>query len=119
MKERYVLIVNSKRCFLHVDDTCSAFEIILERGIIGEVYNIGTNVGEAEFTVMEIAILLIKCIKRTDNFQSYTRFIEDRPFNYSRYSYFKERSRKIECQIKCHKYRRPIPRTCKGDDISQ
>ena len=76
---------SAKRCFLHIDDTCSAFEIILESGVIGEVYNIGTNPGEAEFTVMEIAILLIKCIKRTDNFQSFIKFIQDRPFNDSRY----------------------------------
>ena len=70
------------RSFLHVDDTCSAFETILFEGKIGEIYNIGTH---EEYSVMEVAKLLIKMIKRTDNFQSYVRFIEDRPFNDSRY----------------------------------
>jgi len=70
------------RSFLHVDDTCSAFEIILEHGIVGEIYNIGTH---EEYTVMEIAKILVKLMKGTDNFQSYVRFIADRPFNDSRY----------------------------------
>ena len=91
---------SAKRCFLHVDDTCSAFKIILERGIIGEVYNIGTNVGEAEFTVMEIAILLIKCIKRTDNFQSFIKFIKDRPFNDSRYFISNDKLKALGWEIK-------------------
>jgi dTDP-glucose 4,6-dehydratase len=72
----------AKRSFLHVEDTCSAFEIILERGAIGEIYNIGTH---EEYTVIEVAKLLVKLIKRTDEYQSYIRFIEDRPFNDSRY----------------------------------
>ena len=73
---------SAKRSFLHVDDTCSAFEIILERGVIGEIYNIGTH---EEYTVMEVAKLLVKLIKRTESFQSYIKFIDDRPFNDSRY----------------------------------
>ena len=70
------------RSFLHVNDVCSAFEIILTKGEIGEIYNIGTH---DEYTVMDVAIKLVKLIKHTDNFQSYVRFIEDRPFNDSRY----------------------------------
>ena len=76
---------SARRSFLHVDDTCSAFDIILHRGIIGEIYNIGTNPGESEYSVLEIAEMLILLIKRTNSFQSYVRFIEDRPFNDSRY----------------------------------
>jgi UDP-glucose 4,6-dehydratase len=70
------------RSFLHVEDTCSAFETILFEGKIGEIYNIGTH---EEYSVMEVAKMLVKMIKGTDNFQSYVRFIEDRPFNDSRY----------------------------------
>jgi UDP-glucose 4,6-dehydratase len=73
---------SAKRSFLHVDDTCSAFEIILDRGKIGEIYNIGTP---DEYTVLEVAEILVKLLKGTESFQSYTRFIEDRPFNDSRY----------------------------------
>jgi UDP-glucose 4,6-dehydratase len=73
---------SAKRSFLHIEDTCSAFEIILDRGVIGEIYNIGTP---HEYTVMEVAKILVLLIKGTESFQSYTRFIEDRPFNDSRY----------------------------------
>jgi dTDP-glucose 4,6-dehydratase len=73
---------DARRSFLHVDDCCSAFEIILECGIVGEIYNIGTH---EEFTVMEVAKILVSSIKKTMNFQSYVRFIKDRPFNDSRY----------------------------------
>jgi dTDP-glucose 4,6-dehydratase len=73
---------SAKRSFLHVDDTCSAFEIILDHGSIGEIYNIGTS---DEYTVLEVAEILVKLLKGTESFQSYTRFIEDRPFNDSRY----------------------------------
>ena len=48
----------SVRAFLHVDDTVRAFECILEKGIIGEIYNIGCNEG-MEYSVMEIAKILI------------------------------------------------------------
>jgi len=76
---------SARRSFLHVEDTCSAFDIILHKGILGEIYNIGTNPGESEYTVIEIAEILIKEIKKTEYWQSYVKFIPDRPFNDSRY----------------------------------
>jgi len=85
------------RSFLHVKDTCSAFEIILYEGVIGEIYNIGTH---EEYSVMEVAKLLVKMIKRTDNFQSYVRFIEDRPFNDSRYFINNQKLKDLGWEIK-------------------
>jgi len=70
------------RSFLHVNDVCTAFETILFKGKIGEIYNIGTHI---EYSVLEVAELLVKLIKGTDKFQSWVRFIADRPFNDSRY----------------------------------
>ena len=90
----------ARRSFLHVDDTCSAIEIILERGEIGEVYNIGTNINESEFTVMEIAKKLVKLMKGTDDFQSYVKFVEDRPFNDSRYFISNEKLKNLGWEIK-------------------
>jgi dTDP-D-glucose 4,6-dehydratase len=75
---------SAKRAFLHVDDTCSAFETILLKGVVGEIYNIGAD-DNSEFTVMEIAKLLIKLINDTDDYESFIDFIPDRPFNDSRY----------------------------------
>jgi len=75
---------SARRSFLHVLDTCSAFECVLLKGERGEIYNIGAD-HQDEFTVLEVAKLLIKLIKHTDDFASYIRFIADRPFNDSRY----------------------------------
>jgi dTDP-D-glucose 4,6-dehydratase len=75
---------SARRSFLHVYDTCSAFECILLKGVIGEIYNIGADHSD-EFTVLEVAKMLVKELKATDCFQSWIRFIADRPFNDSRY----------------------------------
>ena len=74
---------SSKRMFLHVNDLITAIEAIFDRGVIGETYNIGTN---EEYTVMQIAKLLIQRIKKTDDCSPFLEFVEDRPFNDSRYS---------------------------------
>jgi dTDP-glucose 4,6-dehydratase len=50
------------RAFLHAYDTAKAFETILEKGSIGEIYNIGCDEG-MEYSVMDIAKILIKLIK--------------------------------------------------------
>jgi len=72
------------RAFLHAEDTARAFEIILEKGEIGEIYNIGCDDG-MEYSVMDIAKILIKMIKGTDNYDEWIEYIDDRPFNDSRY----------------------------------
>jgi len=72
------------RAFLHAYDTAKAFEVILEKGNIGEIYNIGCDEG-MEYSVLEIAKLLIKLIKKTENYNDYIEYIEDRPYNDMRY----------------------------------
>jgi dTDP-glucose 4,6-dehydratase/UDP-glucose 4,6-dehydratase len=72
------------RAFLHAEDTARAFEIILEKGEIGEIYNIGCDDG-MEYSVMDIAKILIKMIKGTENYDEWIEYIDDRPFNDSRY----------------------------------
>jgi dTDP-glucose 4,6-dehydratase len=74
----------SVRAFLHAYDTASAFESILERGEIGEIYNIGCDEG-MEYSVMDVAKILIKMIKKTDNYDEWIEYVEDRPFNDQRY----------------------------------
>ena len=85
------------RSFLHVDDVCTAFETILFKGKIGEIYNIGTYI---EYSVLYIAKMLIKLIKCTDDFQSYIRFIQDRPFNDSRYFISNDKLKALGWEIK-------------------
>ena len=75
---------NSVRAFLHAYDTARAFECILEKGQVGEIYNIGCD-ESMEFSVMQIAHILIKLIKNTENYDDWIEYIEDRPFNDMRY----------------------------------
>jgi dTDP-glucose 4,6-dehydratase/UDP-glucose 4,6-dehydratase len=75
---------NTVRAFLHVTDTSKAFECILEKGEIGEIYNIGCD-EKMEYSVMDIAKILIKKIKNTENYDEWIEYIEDRPFNDERY----------------------------------
>lgn len=72
------------RAFLHSLDVASALECILEHGKVGEIYNIGSD-EDKEYTVLEIAQMLIKIIKKTENYDDWIEYIEDRPFNDLRY----------------------------------
>jgi dTDP-glucose 4,6-dehydratase/UDP-glucose 4,6-dehydratase len=72
------------RAFLHALDVAKALELIMENGVIGEIYNIGSD-EDKEYTVLEIAHILIKLIKNTDNYDDFIEYIEDRPFNDKRY----------------------------------
>jgi dTDP-glucose 4,6-dehydratase len=72
------------RAFLHVNDVCSALKLVLEKGEIGEIYNVGSD-DRHEYTVTQIAHILIKKIQRTECYNEWIRYIEDRPFNDKRY----------------------------------
>jgi dTDP-glucose 4,6-dehydratase len=72
------------RAFLHAEDTANAFIKILERGKAGEIYNIGCDEG-MEYSILQVAKILIKRIKGTDDYDSWITFIKDRPFNDQRY----------------------------------
>ena len=72
------------RAFLHTEDTVRAFETILEKGVIGEIYNIGCD-DEMEYSVLDVAKMLIKKIKDTNDYNEWITYIEDRPFNDQRY----------------------------------
>lgn len=72
------------RAFLHVNDVCSALKLVLEKGEIGEIYNIGSD-DHHEYTVLQIAQILIKKIKDTQDYYKWIDWIEDRPFNDKRY----------------------------------
>ena len=55
------------RAFLHSYDVARALELILEKGNIGEIYNIGSD-EDKEYTVLEIAKILIGLIKGNENY---------------------------------------------------
>lgn len=73
------------RAFMHAYDTALAFITVLEKGKIGEIYNIGCDKG-MEYSILDVAKMLIKKIRGTDaNFKDWIEYIEDRPFNDKRY----------------------------------
>lgn len=72
----------SKRAFIYIDDVVSAISLILHKGENGKIYNIGCD---DEFTVIDIAKMLIKKIKGTDDYERWITFVKDREFNDKRY----------------------------------
>lgn len=82
------------RSFIHVDDISSAIDIVLHKGVVGEIYNIGSNI-ENEKSVIDVAKTLIKCICNDDDYKKYIEFVEDRPFNDKRYFITNEKLRHL------------------------
>ena len=73
------------RAFLHAYDTANAFITVLEKGKIGEIYNIGCDEG-MEYSILDVAKILIKKIcGEKANYEDWIEYIEDRPFNDKRY----------------------------------
>lgn len=73
----------TKRNFVHAKDVAKAVELIIEKGVIGEIYNIGTD---NEYTVLEIAKMLLQKYKPNDRIEDWIEFVADRPFNDYRYA---------------------------------
>jgi dTDP-glucose 4,6-dehydratase len=103
LKENKKLTIQGKgtsvSAFLYSYDTSTAFECILEKGEIGEIYNIGCDEG-MEYSVMDVAKILIKMIKNTDNVDEWVEYIEDRPFNNQRYYISNEKLKQLGWSIK-------------------
>ena len=72
------------RAFLHSYDTATAFETVILKGKIGEIYNIGCDEG-MEYSIKNIGKILIKLVKNTDKYEEWIQYIKDRPFNDKRY----------------------------------
>jgi dTDP-glucose 4,6-dehydratase len=89
---------NTLRAFLHISDTVSAFDIILNKGRVGEIYNIGSD-KNMEYSVLEVAKYLITFIKNTNNYNKWIEYIEDRPFNDARYYISNEKLKKLGWNI--------------------
>jgi len=82
------------RAFLHVNDVCSALKLVLEKGQIGEIYNVGSD-DHHEYTVLQIAHILIEKIKKMTDHNEWITYIEDRPFNDKRYYISNEKVKQL------------------------
>jgi dTDP-glucose 4,6-dehydratase len=91
------------RAFLHVCDTARAFIAILEKGKIGEIYNIGCDEG-MEYSILEVAKMLIVKIVNVHvddsvSISKYIEYIDDRPFNDKRYYISNDKLKKLGWNI--------------------
>lgn len=68
------------RDWLHVEDHCSAIEAVLERGVLGEVYNVG---GNNERTNLEIIRIILRELNQPEELIVH---VKDRPGHDRRYS---------------------------------
>ncbi len=68
------------RDWLFVEDNCAAIDLILRKGIIGEIYNVG---GNREITNLELTRTLLSLMDKDD---SCIEFVEDRLGHDRRYS---------------------------------
>ncbi|KAJ3031961.1 hypothetical protein HDV00_008085 [Rhizophlyctis rosea] len=83
-----------KKCCLHGDgsntrryiygsDVADAIVLVLHKGTIGEIYNIGT---ETELSNLEVAKRLIKTMNLPGDPADHLEYVPDRPFNDKRYA---------------------------------
>lgn len=84
----------NKRAFIHVSDVVNAFDVILHKGQIGEIYNIGSN-DHYEFPVTEVAKILINKLKPNEPIESYITHIRDRHINDKRYYISNDKVKKL------------------------
>ncbi|HXG00726.1 MAG TPA: dTDP-glucose 4,6-dehydratase, partial [Bacteroidota bacterium] len=68
------------RDWLHVEDHCAALDLVLQKGRIGEVYNIG---GNNEWHNIDIVRLILKLLNKPEGLIA---FVKDRPGHDRRYA---------------------------------
>jgi len=73
----------TRRNFIHIEDVCRAIIVVLTKGELNNVYNIGCK---NEFSVIDIAKKLIEYLKPNEEFNNWIEYIEDRHYNDFRYS---------------------------------
>ncbi len=74
---------SATRNFIHAFDVASAVEIILHKGEVGHIYNIG---GDCELSVREVARRLLEILHPSERLENWLEFIPDRLFNDQRYA---------------------------------
>ena len=72
----------SIRNFIYVLDFIRGVHTVAQKGEIMKIYNIGSS---NEYSVIEIARMLVKKLKLGDTLEDHIEFVEDRLFNDKRY----------------------------------
>lgn len=72
----------NRRNFIYISDVVSAFDTILHKGTIGQIYNIGTD---TEVSNLKVAESLLKIFGLEESKEGLIQFVDNRPFNDFRY----------------------------------
>jgi len=92
---------SSKRNFIEVFDACTAFETVLFKGDIGQIYNISSD-EKNEYSVIEVAKILIKLfypnidVENEKELNKYLEYKNQRPFQDMRYWISSEKLRDLD-----------------------
>lgn len=70
-----------RRHYLHAQDFAAAISLLIDEGVTGEVYNVGSD---DEYSTLEVARLV--CDVFGKDWRKQVVFVKDRPFNDRRYS---------------------------------
>jgi dTDP-glucose 4,6-dehydratase len=73
---------NNTRTFIHASDVAAGFTTVVDKGIIGEIYNIGC---QDEMSILEVAKRLVTIMKPNDKLEDWLVSVPDRDFNDLRY----------------------------------
>lgn len=77
---------SNKRTYVYVKDVADAFICVMLKGIVGEIYNIGS---EEEHSNLQVTRTILKAMGKASNSSSdekqFIQFVDDRPFNDYRY----------------------------------
>jgi UDP-glucose 4,6-dehydratase len=79
-----------RRHYLHAQDFAAAIALLIDKGVEGEVYNVGSD---DEYSNLEVAEIVCDVFGR--DYREETVFVQDRPFNDRRYSISSERMRNL------------------------
>ncbi len=68
------------RDWIHVEDHCDGVRVVLEKGVVGEVYNLG---GASELNNLDVVKTILKHLDKSQNL---IEFVKDRPGHDRRYA---------------------------------
>jgi dTDP-glucose 4,6-dehydratase len=74
---------SNQRAFMYVDDVINAYDLILHKGVIGEIYNFQSGL---EISNLELSARVIQACGKGDDPTLWREFVSDRAFNDKRYN---------------------------------
>jgi len=65
------------RDWLYVEDNCRAIDLVLQKGRVGEIYNIGGNCEKKNIDVVNLICAILKGLPKTQDLRPNIQFIKD------------------------------------------